>query len=325
MLDPLRLLREHQGAARLLDRALRRARPDDRAGRAHPRPPRRDARRGRGRRAPRPAPGRGLRSSTTRTRAGRTCPTSRSSRAPTLGFAVTRAHHADVGGVEPGSMPADSRTLADEGVVIPPTRLDDEHARRPRRAGCATPTSAAATSARSSPRTAWRAGASPSCASAAAETASSRRWTSSTPTRSASSEPRSRASPTAATRREDVLEAPERRARDPRRGHDRGRRDRVRLRRHGAAARGQPQLPARGHALGLLLRRPLPDRTRPARLRRRVRAGASVDAPEGSLVNARPPAAVAAGNVETSSRIVDVALRRARAGASRSPRRARGR
>ena len=46
------------------------------------------------------------------------------SRTP-LGFAATRAHHADVGGSEPGSMPAGSRTLADEGVVIPPTRLDD--------------------------------------------------------------------------------------------------------------------------------------------------------------------------------------------------------
>ncbi len=43
-----------------------------------------------------------------------------------LGFAVTRAHHADVGGTEPGSMPAGSRTLAEEGVVIPPTRVDDE-------------------------------------------------------------------------------------------------------------------------------------------------------------------------------------------------------
>jgi N-methylhydantoinase B len=43
-----------------------------------------------------------------------------------VGFAVTRAHHADVGGREPGSMPADSRTLDEEGVVIPPTRLDDE-------------------------------------------------------------------------------------------------------------------------------------------------------------------------------------------------------
>jgi N-methylhydantoinase B len=43
-----------------------------------------------------------------------------------LGFAVTRAHHADVGGIEPGSMPAESRTLEEEGVVIPPTRLDDD-------------------------------------------------------------------------------------------------------------------------------------------------------------------------------------------------------
>jgi N-methylhydantoinase B len=42
------------------------------------------------------------------------------------GFAVTRAHHADVGGREPGSMPADSRVLDEEGVVIPPTRLDDD-------------------------------------------------------------------------------------------------------------------------------------------------------------------------------------------------------
>ena len=42
-----------------------------------------------------------------------------------VGFAVTRAHHADVGAREPGSLPADSRRLEDEGVVIPPTRLDD--------------------------------------------------------------------------------------------------------------------------------------------------------------------------------------------------------
>jgi N-methylhydantoinase B len=43
-----------------------------------------------------------------------------------VGFAVTRAHHADVGGVEPGSMPAHSRTLEEEGVVIPPTPLTEE-------------------------------------------------------------------------------------------------------------------------------------------------------------------------------------------------------
>jgi N-methylhydantoinase B len=43
-----------------------------------------------------------------------------------VGFAVSRAHHADVGGIEPGSMPASSRTLAEEGVVIPPTRLEPD-------------------------------------------------------------------------------------------------------------------------------------------------------------------------------------------------------
>ncbi len=40
-----------------------------------------------------------------------------------LGFAVVRAHHADVGGDRPGSMPPGARTLEEEGVVIPPTRI----------------------------------------------------------------------------------------------------------------------------------------------------------------------------------------------------------
>src|SRR5437016_11443097 len=43
-----------------------------------------------------------------------------------LGYAVTRAHHADVGGSDPGSLPAGSRSLEEEGVVIPPTVLDDD-------------------------------------------------------------------------------------------------------------------------------------------------------------------------------------------------------
>lgn len=38
-------------------------------------------------------------------------------------------------------------------------------------------------------------------------------------------------------------------------------------------------------------------------------AAVVIEAPEGTIVNARPPAAVAAGNVETSQRIVDVVLR----------------
>ena len=41
-----------------------------------------------------------------------------------IAYAANRAHHADVGAPTPGSMPADSRTLADEGVVIAPRVLD---------------------------------------------------------------------------------------------------------------------------------------------------------------------------------------------------------
>ena len=45
-----------------------------------------------------------------------------------VGFAASRAHHADVGGKLPGSMPADSRKLDEEGVVISPVRLVREGA-----------------------------------------------------------------------------------------------------------------------------------------------------------------------------------------------------
>ena len=42
-----------------------------------------------------------------------------------LAFAASRAHHADIGGPTPGGMPADSRRLEDEGVVIAPQRATD--------------------------------------------------------------------------------------------------------------------------------------------------------------------------------------------------------
>jgi N-methylhydantoinase B len=42
-----------------------------------------------------------------------------------IGFAASRAHHADIGGPTPGGMPALSVSLDEEGVVIPPTRADD--------------------------------------------------------------------------------------------------------------------------------------------------------------------------------------------------------
>ncbi|RYJ08738.1 hydantoinase B/oxoprolinase family protein [Halogeometricum borinquense] len=40
-----------------------------------------------------------------------------------LGFAVSRAHHADVGGMAPGSMPAGAREIYQEGLRLPPVRL----------------------------------------------------------------------------------------------------------------------------------------------------------------------------------------------------------
>jgi N-methylhydantoinase B len=39
-----------------------------------------------------------------------------------LGFVANRAHHADIGGNAPGSMPI-SRSLEEEGIIIPPTHL----------------------------------------------------------------------------------------------------------------------------------------------------------------------------------------------------------
>ena len=43
-----------------------------------------------------------------------------------IGWSASRAHHADVGGPTPAGMPADSRRLEDEGVVISPRRVDDD-------------------------------------------------------------------------------------------------------------------------------------------------------------------------------------------------------
>ena len=40
-----------------------------------------------------------------------------------VGYAVTRAHHSDVGGMSPGSMPAASREIFQEGLIIPPVKL----------------------------------------------------------------------------------------------------------------------------------------------------------------------------------------------------------
>jgi N-methylhydantoinase B len=48
-----------------------------------------------------------------------------------IGYAANKAHHADVGGSAPGSMPADAGDLYAEGLIVPPLRLvrDDRVAR----------------------------------------------------------------------------------------------------------------------------------------------------------------------------------------------------
>ena len=40
-----------------------------------------------------------------------------------IGYVATRAHHSDVGGMEPGSMPGKSSEIYQEGIIIPPLRL----------------------------------------------------------------------------------------------------------------------------------------------------------------------------------------------------------
>lgn len=40
-----------------------------------------------------------------------------------VGYVANRAHHAEIGGSKPGSMPADARRLEEEGVILPPAYL----------------------------------------------------------------------------------------------------------------------------------------------------------------------------------------------------------
>jgi N-methylhydantoinase B len=221
-----------------------------------------------------------------------------------LGFAVTRAHHADVGGPEPGSMPASSRTLADEGVVISPTRLDATTLERlvaqmrnpdERRGDLRAQLAAQAVARRRIDELSDRYG--PEGVRAAMDELY------------AYSERLVRAAiaklPNGRFAAEDVLEAaagalPIRAAvtvtgeeieidfTGTSSQHDGNLNCPLAVTRSACffvvRCLAGPDLPASGGAF----------------------APVSVRAPEGSLVNARPPAAVAAGNVETSSRIVDV-------------------
>ena len=224
-----------------------------------------------------------------------------------LGFAVTRAHHADVGGREPGSMPADSHELAEEGVVIPPTRLDDEllerllaRMRNPdeRRGDLRAQLAAHHLAARRVAELAARHG--------------HERVRAAMGELHAYSERRVRAGiaalPDGRFEARDVLEAPE--------GELELRAavivdgDEVEIDFEGSAAqhRGNLNCPLSvTRSACYFVVRCLVDPDVPAS--GGAFAPVTVRAPAGSLVNARPPAAVAAGNVETSCRIVDVVLR----------------
>ena len=224
-----------------------------------------------------------------------------------LGFAATRAHHADVGGAAPGSMPAGSRTLAEEGVVIPPTLLDEAtldalvaQMRNPdeRRGDLRAQLAAQRLGARRIAELCARRGRDEVTAAMGELVAYSERrvragiaalpdgrYEASELLETADGELELRVAVTVAG---DELEldfagtAPQ---------HD-----------------GNLNCPlAVTTSACLFVVRALTDPDVPAS------AGAlvpvTVRAPEGCLVNARPPAAVAAGNVETSSRIVDLLFR----------------
>ena len=222
------------------------------------------------------------------------------------GYSVVRAHHSDVGGVQAGSMPAGAREIFAEGVIVPPLRLTAEverfllaNVRTPetRRADLAAQRAAVVRGAEGLRALAARYG-----------------WT---------------AVRGAAT---DLLDYAERRARealgrlsasaltatdwlegDGVDDADLGvsvRVDiadgifRVDFTGTAPAARGNVNCPlavARSAVL-FVVRTLLPeDVPTNGGVQRAVR----VTAPEGCLVNARHPSAVAAGNVETSQRIVD--------------------
>jgi N-methylhydantoinase B len=225
---------------------------------------------------------------------------------PLIGFAASRAHHADVGGRVPGSMPADSRTLEEEGVVISPRPLHEctieelvSRMRQPaeRRADLRAQLAANRTGSLRLAELAGRLGAD--------------RLREATDAVLDYSERRTRAClealPEQTLHAEDVLEAPTGDLRLCLRAViDDGR---LLLDFTGSARQHEGNLNcplAVTRSACLFAVRVLTDPDIPAS------AGAhrpiEVRAPEGTLLNALSGAAVAAGNVETSSRVADLVL-----------------
>ena len=223
-----------------------------------------------------------------------------------VGFAANRAHHADVGGRTPGSMPADSRTLEEEGVVIAPSRLDEDlladlagRMRGPdqRRADLRAQLAANRVGAARLAELAERHGGDVLREAMAATLDYAERRT------------RARIAdlPDGEHTADDVLEGID--GDLPLRVRATVSGDELELDFAGSADQhdGNLNCPLAVTLSGCFFAvRVLADPDVPPN------AGAwrpvTVRAPEGSLLNARPPAAVAAGNVETSSRVADLVL-----------------
>jgi len=223
-----------------------------------------------------------------------------------LGFAAARAHHADVGSPTPGSMPADSRTLADEGVVIAPRVLDaaavEELAARmrqpgQRRADLRAQLAANRVGALRLRELARRIGAGALREATAAVLDYAERRT-----RACLA-----ALPAGERTATDVLEAAEGDIELRLRATVAG--DELVLDFTGSAGQHEgnlncPLAVTRSACLFAVRVLTDPDIPPSAGAHRPV----TVRVPEGTLLNARPPAAVAAGNVETSSRVADLVL-----------------
>jgi N-methylhydantoinase B len=227
------------------------------------------------------------------------------------GYSVVRAHHSDVGGMTPGSMPAGARELYAEGIVIPPVRWTPEverlllaNVRTPamRRGDLAAQRAAALRGADGLRALARRHGWQPLCEAARDLLDYAERRTravlSRLPTRS----------PLTAV---DYLEG------DGVESSDLEIRVRVTITDGifhadfsgtAPAARGNVNCPlaVTRSAVLFVVRTLLPD---DVPTNGGVQRAVRVTAPAGCLVNAVRPSAVAAGNVETSQRIADTVFR----------------
>jgi len=226
------------------------------------------------------------------------------------GYSVVRAHHSDVGGMTPGSMPAGARELFAEGLVIPPVRLTPEverlllaNVRTPamRRGDLAAQRAAAERGAEG-----WRALASRHGWTALREAARELLDYAERRTRAVLSRlPVERLTAT------DYLEGDGVMSDDLPIAVGIEIRDGVfhaDFTGTAAAAPGNVNCPlaVTRSAVLFVVRTLLPD---DVPMNGGVQRAMRVAAPEGCLVNARPPSAVAAGNVETSQRIADVVFR----------------